>query len=97
MVDPIDTFLKHTGLETAVYVREIAPEDTTLMVDIYTRDPHNALQTLIDLKAAIDGLLEEWNTGKYNKIQKPCVYHAGGKWPLHILRPPAGQPFTQKS
>lgn len=93
MVDPIDTFMKQTGLETAVYVREIATEDTTLTVDIYTRDPHNALQTLTDLREAIDGLLKEWSAGKYNRTQKPCIYHAGGKWPLHLVRHLARQPL----
>jgi len=77
------------GLETAVHVHEIANEDTTLTVDIYTRNPHNARQALIDLRVAINELLEEWNTGKYNKIRKPCFYHSGGKWPLHIPRPSA--------
>ncbi|MEK1891268.1 MAG: hypothetical protein AAAB35_27625 [Phyllobacterium sp.] len=81
--------MKDKRLETAVYVCEIATEDTTLVVDIYTRDPHNAHQTLLDLKAAIDALLEEWNPGDYTQTKEPHVYHSGVMWPLHISRPAA--------
>lgn len=89
MEDPMTVFMNDVVLETAVYVHEIANEDTTLTVDIYTRNPHNARQALMDLRVAIDELLEEWDTGKYSKVRMACFYHSGGKWPLHILRPSA--------
>jgi hypothetical protein len=84
-----EVFMKDNRLETVVYVCEIATDATALTVDIYTRDPHNAHQTLLDLRAAIDALLEEWNTGKYTQIKAPHVYHSGVMWPLHISRPAA--------
>lgn len=87
------------GLETKVWVHEIANTDTKITVDVYTRNPRNARQALEDLREAIDDLLYEWKTGKY--FQLPAIVTDGSEQPeptflhyrrqrdLHIIRPPA--------
>ena len=94
MTTPVTVSMNDAGPETIVQVHEIGFEDTTLTVDIYTRNPSNARQTLEDLRAAIDALLKEWKTAKIygpatDATGQPYFLHSGGKWPLHILRSPA--------
>lgn len=89
MANPVIAFINDKDLETLIYVHEIAKDDPTLVVDIHTWKPRNARKALEVLRAAIDDLLDEWDTGKYFKLPpeteddtklRPVHYH----WPLRI-------------
>jgi hypothetical protein len=41
MAQPLAIFTNDADLETMVHVHEIAKDDTTLTIDIYTRNPCN--------------------------------------------------------
>jgi hypothetical protein len=101
MTNPVAAFMKEEGLETLIYVHEIAKNDTSLTVDIHTWNPSNARQALEDLRDAVDELLQEWTTGKHFKLPpatdhdtKPRPAHYAVKWTLKrkCLDDPAEQP-----